>query len=222
MQNINNNGFVFYDEKDIFNREYLIKNISIELKNKLFRLNKAIDFRQIETSLLQDKESIDNEYFLEKNYIFETNEDFCLRPETTKGSYNIAKYLLKHYEAKLPLCVWQSGKSFRNEQDKTFKNIRLKEFYQLEFQLLYSNTTKADYPNILKEFIFSFYENEFSKYKVEMELSDRLPKYSLETTDIIINGLEVCSMSLRNDFENNINNFEISIGLDRLCFLKNN
>lgn len=220
MESIGNNGFVYYNERDILLRDYFIKSISLNLKDKLFNINKAIDFRQIETSLLQNKEAINNEYFLEKNYIFETTDNFCLRPETTKGSYLIAKELLKHYNSKLPLCVWQYGKSFRNEQDKTFKNMRLKEFYQLEFQLLYSNTTKSDYPTILKDFIFDYFKKEFKSNNVEIELSDRLPIYSIETTDIVINELEVCSMSLRNDFEESIYNFEIAIGLDRLLYLR--
>jgi glycyl-tRNA synthetase (class II) len=45
----------------------------------------------------------------------------------------------------MPIVVWQHGKSFRNEQDKTASNMRLKEFYQLEFQIIFSNTTQNDY-----------------------------------------------------------------------------
>jgi len=219
MKAINNNGFVFYNENDILLREFYIKNISLNLKNKLKEINKAIDFIQIETPLFINKDNINNEYFIEKGYIFETN-DYCLRPETTKGSYLIANELIKHYQTKLPICIWQYGKSFRNEQNKTLKNMRLKEFYQLEFQLLYSNNTKADYPSMLKEFVFNLFKSEFVNYEVKLEISDRLPVYSIETTDIIVNDLEICSMSLRNDFNENTNNFEIAIGLDRLLFLK--
>lgn len=224
MKSIKNNGIVFYDEKDLFLRDYFVKLISLNLKNKLKEINKSIDFRQIESSILINKNDVNLEYFTEKEYVFET-KNYCLRPETTKGSYAIANELINHYEAKLPLCIWQYGKSFRNEQDKTYKNIRLKEFYQLEFQLLYSNTTKADYPSILKQFIFELFKKEYNMLDVKMESSDRLPTYSLETTDIIVNNLEICSMSLRNDFNENaanFNNFEIAIGLDRLLYLKNN
>lgn len=213
------NGIVIWEEKELIYRKFIVEYIANQIKSCLKEINKSFDFIQCETSILTDKEDINNEYFLEKDYIFQT-KDFILRPETTKGSYFLARELLSHYETKLPVVIWQFGKSFRNEQDKTLKNMRLKEFYQLEFQVLYSNTTKADYPSILKEFVFNLFRDEFKSLLTKKELSDRLPSYSLETTDILIDNLEVCSMSLRNDFEENISNFEIAIGLDRLIYLK--
>jgi glycyl-tRNA synthetase (class II) len=64
------------------------------------------------------------------------------------GSYEYAKVLLNpHNKPKyqMPLVVRQHGKSFRREQDKTLENMRLKEFYQLEFQIIYSMSTDFDY-----------------------------------------------------------------------------
>ena len=64
------------------------------------------------------------------------------------GSYAYAKHLLNTHndtKVRMPLVVWQHGKSFRREQDQPTKFMRLKEFHQLEFQCIYSLTTGADY-----------------------------------------------------------------------------
>ena len=64
------------------------------------------------------------------------------------GSYAYAKHLLNPHNAekvRMPLVVWQHGKSFRREQDQPTKFMRLKEFNQLEFQCIYSPSTAADY-----------------------------------------------------------------------------
>ena len=54
--------------------------------------------------------------------------------------------------------------------------------------------------------------------------SDRLPSYSKQTMDIEVKTpekwLEICSISDRTDFTDNIRNVEVAFGLDRLvlCF----
>ena len=74
------------------------------------------------------------------------HDGLALRPETTPGSYAYAQHLLNtHSGYKPPLCVWQAGKSFRREQDQVTKNMRLKEFWQQEFQCIYSSDTLNDW-----------------------------------------------------------------------------
>lgn len=54
-----------------------------------------------------------------------------------------------------------------------------------------------------------------------LELSDRLPNYSTETTDIIYekNNMELCSMSRRNDFPlSGFNVIEVAFGTDRCVY----
>src|SRR5271163_1340320 len=119
-------------------------------------MNRAWEFFQCEAPILTPWE------FINKNYtdadLFATNgttkdangvdTNLIARPETTMGSYAYAKHLLNTHndtKVRMPLVVWQHGKSFRREQDQPTKFMRLKEFHQLEFQCIYSLTTGVDY-----------------------------------------------------------------------------
>jgi glycyl-tRNA synthetase len=143
-----------------------------------------------------------------------------LRPETTMGSYAYARHLLNpHNETKVmpPLVVYQHGKSFRREQDQPTKFMRLKEFYQLEFQILYSPSTKNDYSVTLIPAVRDMISEMIGP--CHMEDSDRLPDYAEWTKDIICtkSGMEVCSISKRKDYEG-MNVIEVAIGTDRCIF----
>ncbi len=209
MNPIFSNGLVWWDEISITLRQNYIEQLTVIVKKSLMDINPAWQFVRVETPLLTPSDLVIGEY---TDDVFKVTESLCLRPETTKGSYTVAKQLLEqHNKIKLPLCVWQSGKSFRNEQDKTLKNVRLKEFYQLEFQCIYSNTTAVNY----KEKVIEVLKNYL---KCSVEESDRLPSYSTETTDLIIDGMEIASISLRNDFSNETIVLELAFGLDRLVY----
>lgn len=143
-----------------------------------------------------------------------------LRPETTMGSYAYARHLLNpHNPIKImpPLVVYQHGKSFRREQDQPTKHMRLKEFYQLEFQILYSPSTKNDYSIYLIPAVKQMIEDLIGPCHVED--SDRLPSYAEWTRDVICtkSGMEVCSISKRTDYEN-MNVIEVAIGTDRCVY----
>ena len=138
------------------------------------------------------------------------------------GSFAYAKHILSGYneiKQKPPVVIFQHGKSFRREQDQSTKFMRLKEFYQLEFQIIFGATTANDYSLKLYPDVKKAIENMIGR--CEMEASDRLPDYSEETIDIICakNAMEVCSMSKRKDLEG-YKVIEIAIGTDRCiaCF----
>jgi glycyl-tRNA synthetase (class II) len=226
MKNIyNKNGLIFWTEKDILLKKYFEDIITIELKEFLLKINSAFRFVKCDAPLFIPNEYINKNY--NEEYIYkQNNTDISLRPETTAGSYEYAKKILNNYNDiryKLPLVVYQHNKSFRREQDKTFCNMRLKEFYQLEYQVIFSDTTKNDYFDPIVNFINDI----ITKYiwSSYVDNSDRLPVYSKETKDIICNEvmLEVCSISRRLDFSiPNTNVIEVAIGTDRLVYLKNN
>jgi len=88
--------------------------------------------------------------------------------------------------------------------------LRLREFWQMEFQLFCLPDTKADY--IRKALEFN------KNYGGEVVEADELPHYSKLTLDWMKDGLEVAGCSLRTDFED-LEVFEIAIGLDRLVAL---
>lgn len=217
------NGLVFWSEEEIILREYFEKLITSELKNCLLKMNSAFQIVKCEAPLLIPKELI-HENYTKDDVFFQDEDDLALRPETTASSYLYAEHILNAHEQlhfRLPLVVYQHQKSFRKEQDKTLANMRLKEFYQLEYQILFSDSTKNDYyPQILE-----CINNVITKYvdNSHTELSDRLPVYSEITTDVVMdkNNMEVCSISKRSDYPKpNIKVIEVAIGTCRLIYNK--
>lgn len=232
------NGLVCYTEKDIFYREFLIVAISSYLRQVFKDANRAIEFMRVETPCLVPTDLV-QDHITSKFPLWcalptdgemwaknQPEENVWLRPESTKGTYQMFDVLfpqdqefLKH----LPLCLWQSGLSFRVEQDKTFSHLRFKQFYQLEFQIAYSSTTKADYHTIAVQAMQKFLRQHFALFacRTEQLNAPDLPFYSDLTTDLYLSDgsqeWEVIAISKRKDFKVPI--LEISCGLDRLTHL---
>jgi glycyl-tRNA synthetase len=208
------NGLIFWTERQIQLRETAKSLIVTNIQTALRSQNKAFEFMQVEAPILTPQEYINPNYSASDYYSI---DDLVLRPETTMGSYEYAKYLLTHTElkVKLPLCIWQHGKSFRREQDQATKYMRLKEFYQLEFQCIYGTTTVNDYSIKVIDSLKSVLEMLVGPCRIED--SDRLPSYSTKTVDIICQqaDMEICSISLRNDFPN-ARVLEVAVGTDRI------
>lgn len=220
------NGLPFYDSNWIRTRDYFTKTIEHDIKRLLWQANISWNIQQIESPCLIPDELVSNEYSADDVY---KTQDFTLKPETTNASYEYAKYLLDHQLAKPPLCVWQASKSFRRENDQVSANVRLKEFYQLEFQCIYTKDTKKDYHDLL-ESLRNLVENLTNK-KARIIESDRLPHYSESTIDIEVlmpnKWLEIMSSSKRNDVpfswnDKKLLNTEFAFGLDRLVYAKEN
>ena len=166
--------------------------------------------------------------------IKEKETELVLRPETTPASYAFACHMLNTNQILPPFCIHQTGKSFRREQDQVLKNMRLKEFYQQEFQCIYSADTLNDYQEKILEPLRVMFQKVIGLPARIVE-SDRLPSYSQRTMDIEIdNGdkwMEICSISKRTDFpqkvkfqgksgvtEKDMLVLEIAIGLDRCIY----
>jgi glycyl-tRNA synthetase len=238
------NGLIFWTEKEIRLRnmlaDYFVNGIKAVLKTE----NRAFELIQVEAPILTPQEFINKNYTADDFYRAENTvaldpNDFkpkslILRPETTMGSYQYAKWLLEHTETKtrLPICIWQHGKSFRREQDQVTKNMRLKEFYQLEFQCIYGMTTANDYSKAVIPAVQKMISDMIGPCRTEE--SDRLPDYSERTTDVICEktNMEVCSISSRKDFVSKVfvdgkltdgfiqsaKVLEVAIGTDRCVF----
>ena len=209
------NGLMFWDETSIGARRRFESYFAKQIQNSLREMNKAFEFFHIDAPTLTPIELINAEYNGADIYI--ASLQLALRPETTAGSYRYAEFLLEH-QHRPPFVVWQAGKSFRKEQDQVLKNVRLKEFYQQEFQCFYSIKTKNDYQANILEPLRNHFQR-FFKAQVYIIESDRLPSYSLKTIDFMVNGMEICSCSVRTDFsDSNILVLEIAIGLDRCVY----
>ena len=233
------NGLRFWNKRDIQLRNMFKERFSLIMKENLLNINPAWNFVEIEAPLLTPRKFINKDYSNEDIWVQErtneNDEELVLRPETTPGSYIASKYLMDNENYKPPFVVEQFGKSFRREQDQPNKHCRFKEFYQQEFQCLYTSDTKNDYQKAILEPVRVMI-NEIINLPTRIIESDRTPKYSELTMDIEVdNGdkfMEVCSISKRLDypyqaiFTNKKNNqvkkdlfvLEIAIGIDRCVY----
>ena len=241
MLNIYNvNSLVHWEERDIAMRDDMIRFFSDEVRHFLRDTNPAWDVRRIEAPTLMPRVLVSDAYTDEDIWVqqrlSETENELVLRPETTPSTYAYMRHLLEnHSRTKLPLCVWQAGRSYRREQEQPSKHVRLKEFWQLEFQCAFTADTGNDYHANCLETVRNMIA-QIVNLPTRVVPSDRLPAYSVVTTDIEVdNGdkwMEVCSISKRTDFpvkfrtvgknkearEHDILVLEIAIGLDRCLY----
>jgi glycyl-tRNA synthetase len=238
MLSISNvNSLVHWEEREILRREEFIRHFSEEVRFFLRSVNPAWDMRRVEAPTLIPRQLISDAYENADVWVQEkldpTETELVLRPETTPSTYFYMTYLLNnHTGTKLPLCVWQAGRSYRREQEQTTAHMRLKEFWQLEFQAAFTSNTGMDYHSASLEAVRKMISSVINLPTRIVE-SDRLPSYSQITMDIEVdNGfkwMEVCSISRRTDFplkfvsraksgevrEHDVLVLEIAIGLDR-------
>lgn len=246
------NGLVFWNEEQIKLRETFRDFFADRLKSNLLALNKQWTFHYMEAPLLTPRDLLNANYTAEDIWVQESIVSveehaaihagtspsprvLALRPETTPGSYAYAQMLLNnHMGVQPPVCVWQAGKSFRREIVQPTKHMRLKEFYQQEFQCVFTADTGIDYHEAMVEPVRKMI-NAMIHLPTRRVPSDRLPTYALKTEDIEVwNGdkwMEVCSISLRTDFpqkltfqgkkeklEKDALVLEVAIGLDRCVY----
>lgn len=218
MDNLYNiNGLYFWSEEEIRLRRMFEQHFVAAISQNLKTQNRGFEIIQVEAPLLTPPELINKGYAIADTYAL---HDLVLRPETTMGTYKAIEHLLSPYnerKIKLPLCVWQHGKSFRREQDQATKFMRLKEFYQLEFQIAFSPSTATDYAERLIPAVQQSIAEMIGP--CHLEKSDRLPDYSEITMDVVCdkNNMEVCSISKRKDFPA-AKILEVAIGTDRCVF----
>lgn len=253
MQNVFDiNGLVFWTEDEIRQREYFRDYFARRLQQELLALNPQWSFHFVEAPLINPRDLLNVNYTAQDIWEQETfvsaeeqaaiqagtspaPRHLALRPETTPGSYAYAQYLLNnHTGVKAPFVVWQAGKSFRREIVQPTKHMRLKEFYQQEFQCIFTADTANDYQEAMLEPVRKMIASVIA-LPTRLVESDRLPAYSKRTMDVEIwNGdkwMEVCSISLRTDFpqtlvfqgkkgqlEKDALVLEVAIGLDRCVY----
>ena len=219
MDNLyNSNGLVFWTEEEIQVREMIKDHLVASIKKNLKTQNSAFDFIQVEAPLITPSLLINPNY--SNDDIYSLDRDHVLRPETTMGSYKALEHLFNPHHprrVRFPVVVWQHGKSFRREQDQPTKFMRLKEFYQLEFQIAYSPSTANDYSVSLIPAVQEAISQMIGMCRVEP--SDRLPDYSEFTADVICHrtNMEVCSISKRKDYPG-AKILEVAVGTDRCVY----
>lgn len=226
-------GLRFWTEAEIQVRDHAIQSLYSALSAALKRQNSAWNFIRVEGPLLTPRDHISAAYNENDIFLTEANigdQKGALRAETTASSYLYAQHLLKQENApKFPLCVWQVGKSFRRETNDGARasDLRYNEFYQIEFQCIYKDNTKADVRGTAETAIRQAIAEITLSPSTRIVPSDRLPDYSMMTNDVEIlydhggtktdNWKEMSSISTRTDFPvDGTLVLEVAVGLDRL------
>ncbi|XAZ25431.1 hypothetical protein LVY75_20035 [Sinorhizobium sp. B11] len=236
----NVNSLVHWEEREINMRDHMVRFFSEEVRTFLRAVNPAWDVRRVEAPALTPRALISDAYtnadIWAQEQLTETEAPLVLRPETTPSTYVYMQHILgNHSRTRLPLCVWQAGRSYRREQEQPTKHMRLKEFWQLEFQCAYTADSGNDYHAAALEPVRRMIAA-LIPLPTRIVPSDRLPAYSQTTVDVEVdNGdkwMEVCSISRRTDFperyrtlpkkgpavEQDVLVLEIAIGLDRCVY----
>lgn len=219
----------WWSESELDFRQDAIRHLSATIANTLRSVNKAWQFHRTEGPTMIPHDLVSPTYGEDDVWMLRANianEPVTMRPETTATSYEYARHIIgtgsdKDRARKLPLSIWQVGKSFRRESSDgaSASKLRFFEFNQAEWQCIYSLDTKADY----REAVMAPLVDKISWLcgsEARIVPSDRLPSYSIRTDDIEVlqsNGrwTEVSSISTRTDFEN-AQVLEIAIGIDRV------
>ncbi len=223
-------GLRFWDANALLLRNQIKDALVAEMSNTLIGMNQSWIFTQVETPLIMPRDRMNDNYTNDDVFALDAtiaDKSVALRAETTDGTYLMAQSILRETNLKPPLCVWQMGPSFRRElsDGATAAKLRFNQFTQLEFQCIYSESTKADYANECRNNLKTLVEK-ISGLQTRLVESDRLPSYSEETIDIEVlfndRWTEVASTSKRTDFvapagfNYGMKVFEVAFGMDRM------
>jgi len=212
MKTIYSNATVLWTEREIEERDALVKQCYQAIREAWFGLNPAVQFQRVETPILTPAEYLKGH--IDAGFPLLSCSRGVLRPETTAGCIAAFHELYPNQPQRLkrlPFCVWQVGKSFRDEdKPETMRasKLRLVEFHQMEFQLFTGASTKAEY---LEAALTALTK----RFGGEIVTAMELPHYSVKTLDWEMAGLELAGCSVRKDWPDGLL-FEVSIGLDRL------
>lgn len=218
----NAGGLRFWSESEIEIRDAFQSRIASVIRRGLTDMNPGFRMARIEGPIITPRDLMasygdDDVFTLQWD---KSSIKWALRAETTASTYAMMRKM-----GKLPLCVWQAGKSFRKEENDgaSASKLRFNEFWQQEFQIAYRDGTKSDYRAGLMPLV-AVEIGRFTGLETRIVESDRLPSYSLSTMDIEVltkSGAwrEIASCSVRNDYGDGVLVTEIAIGLCRIASL---
>ncbi len=221
-------GLRFWSAAEIAHRDLSIDRLDSIVSAWLRSINPGWSFERCEGPTLTPRNHLSPAYDGDDIWLLQAKlgeDEAALRPETTPSSYAYARHLLKNGR-RMPLCVWQAGKSYRRETSDgaSPSKLRFNEFWQQEFQCIYSTGTKADYRAVVLPHVADTL-GWLARGEHRIVESDRLPSYSESTMDVEIHcpsrdrWFEVASVSIRKDFADDARVLEIAVGLDRIVEL---
>lgn len=200
------NNLPFWTEDQISQKQSFVSLFEHQIRTAFQERNRAWFFERIESPMLIPRSLLSDEYDDHDIYILPdpdpNKQTLALRPETTPATYAWMQHRLLSKNM-LPYACWQINKSFRREQDQPSKHVRLKEFYQQEFQCVYSSDSFEDWQSYIVPYVKTIIEK-ITQCPTRIVVSDRLPSYSVCTIDIEVwnsdKWMEICSISKRIDF----------------------
>lgn len=209
-------GLRFWSEAEIERRASFASLSANAIRRALTNLNPVMQMKRVEGSLLTPRDFVSDAYSDADVFVTQmqkAGQSLVLRAETTASTYA----MMRVEKAKLPVCYWQMGKSFRTETNDgaSAAKLRFNEFWQQEFQIAHRADTKADYRAAAMDAVRALLRLESRVVE-----SDRLPSYSVSTLDIEVpysgGWKELASCSIRTDYAPDVLVCEIAIGLDRV------
>lgn len=213
MKTLWSNATVRWSEAEIERRDGLVREIAALIAETWRALNERVRLVRVETPVLTPATTLTGH--IEAGFeLISAGEGRYLRPETTAGTFACFREDYPHHgqwKNVLPLCYWQAGKSFRDEKHgETMRasRLRLREFWQQEFQLFCLPGTKADYVGAALGALTA-------RFGGDAVDAQELPHYSMRTIDWMMGDLEVAGCSVRTDFPG-LEVHEVAVGLDRL------
>lgn len=236
-------GLRTWRQSELRLRSRIAETLADAIAATLVDINQAWRMEEVEAPLMMPKERMSDAYTADDVFMLRDApggaKPWALRAETTDGTYLAATEILMTTNVKAPLCVWQMGPSFRRERSDGATaegRLRLKQFNQLEFQLILREDTAFDVAPPLREALVPVVRR-ITGLETRLFETDRRPSYSQETIDIECLlpkadqadedvWREVASTSRRTDFpqipgHKPLKVFEIAFGADRLVALAN-
>jgi glycyl-tRNA synthetase len=220
-------GLRFWSEDELAYRDLAVREINRAVERELMSLNRAWEFIRCEAPMLVPASTLNPAYTADDVWMLESpigaEQPVAMRPETTAGSYEVARQILSSTKIKPPLAIWQVGKSYRRETNDgaSASKLRFNEFTQAEWQCIYKADSMADYRAAVEEPLRTTLAWLCRRQDARIVPSDRLPSYSQVTNDVEVlrssgRWTEVCSISTRTDFGEGFLVLEVAVGIDRV------
>jgi threonyl-tRNA synthetase len=208
-------GLEFWGESEIKLRNEFVKDMVGRVHSKI----KPIKMTEIDAPILTPNGKVSKTY--KKKETFTTSDKLTLRPQIAPGTYAMATKIIKSGR-KLPFAIWQHGKVFHKDSSSKKKNMKLKEMYQLTFQIFYVE----DHPKISSTNLIKAVKDEIQDYVGRCRVSDSQflahSKWT-KTIERSSNAMALATISERHDFTTKYNRssvtvLEISICTDRIVY----
>lgn len=236
-------GLRTWRQSEIRLRERIAETLTDTITATLRDINQAWSVERVEAPLMMPTARMSDAYTADDVFMLRDapggTGEWALRAETTDGTYLAAVEILRTTNVKAPLAVWQMGPSFRRETSDGATaegRLRLKQFHQIEYQLVLREDTSFDIAPPLREALVPVVER-ITGLPTRLVDSDRIPSYATETVDIECLlpkadpadkdvWREVASTSRRTDFpqipgHKPLKVVELAFGADRLVALAN-